>query len=145
MLGSTFRKRLLSMRPALMLMALSLLAILVAGSCVSCGNSSSHSSSTTTKTEKKSNPKVETTTTTATLTREIYDKIEMGMSYQKVRKIIGQDPNTAEEIEDPMRQGVKVLKCTWRGAEGSGEYQNTPELSVTLDGGVVYAKESSNL
>lgn len=98
-----------------------------------------------TKTEKISNPAVTTTTTTATLTQEMYDKIEMGMSYQKVRNIVGQDPNTAEEIDDPLRQGVKVLKCTWRGAEGSGEYQDAPELSVTLDGGVVYAKESSSL
>jgi hypothetical protein len=75
---------------------------------------------------------VTTTTERVDLDQSMYDKIEMGMSYQDVVDIVGQDPNRAEEVPDEVRETGKVLKCTWEGTPGTGEYQGESLLEVSF-------------
>ncbi|MBN1288684.1 MAG: hypothetical protein JXA49_03500 [Actinobacteria bacterium] len=119
-----------------------LLALAVTVTCVSCGGESSDHSD---KSETGSDTEVETTATKADLTREMYDSIELGMTYDQVLDIIGQAPNDAEEVEDEMRPDESVLKCVWNGKEGSSEYPENPRLEVYFSGGEVSEKASTSL
>lgn len=129
---------------------ISLLAFLIITTCVSCGGSSTNEDKTETKTETKtgaktSNPNIKTTKTPAKLTPDMYDKIELGMTYEQVRGIIGQDPNKVEEMDDPSRPGGKGLNCTWTGPAEDSQYPTPPEITITVDGDEVYGKQSSSL
>ena len=88
---------------------------------------------------------VTTTTEQADLTQSMYDQIEIGMSYQDVVNIVGQDPNNAEEVPDELRETGKVLKCTWEGKPGTGKYGGESQLNVSFYEGEVCGREALNL
>ncbi len=88
---------------------------------------------------------VATTTENADLTESMYDQIDMGMSYQDVVNIVGQDPNQAEEVPDEVRESGKVLKCTWEGKPGTGEYEGESRLDVSFYEEEVCEVEATNL
>ena len=88
---------------------------------------------------------VTTTTEHADLTQSRYDQIEMDMSYEDVVNIVGQEPNQAEEVPDEVRETGKVLKCTWEGKPGTGEYQGESRLDVSFYEEKVCELEATNL
>ncbi|MBN2167684.1 MAG: hypothetical protein JW738_00440 [Actinobacteria bacterium] len=135
-------KRFLSMSPLVRLTMVCLLALAVIVTCVSCGGGSSDHPD---KSDTGSNQEVETTTTNVDLTEEMYDSIELGMTYDQVLDIIGEAPNGAEEVQDEMMPDTTVLKCTWNGKEGSSEYAEDPKLEVCFNKGKVSEKMSTSL
>jgi len=88
---------------------------------------------------------VTTTTEHADLTQSMYDQIDTNMSYEDVVSIVGQDPNKAEEVPDEVRETGKVLKCTWEGKPGTGEYEGESRLDVSFYGERVCEVEATNL
>lgn len=51
------------------------------------------------------------------ITREKYDRLEMGMSYEQVREIFGCEPSSASELGEKGTSG-HILMCTWQDAGG---------------------------
>lgn len=147
MLRSTVTKRFPTLRSVITLLMISLMALAVVVTCVSCGKSSSHGDTTDTgtKAETSADMDIETTTATANLTQEMYDSIELGMSYEQVRDIIGQDPNKVEEVPDEVRETGEVTRCSWIGDPESTEYPEPPQIDVSFYEGEACEKMSTSI
>ena len=70
-----------------------------------------------TESEPEDSQPEESTPAAAPITREQYDRLEMGMSYEQVREIFGCEPSSTSELGEKGTSG-HILMCTWQDAGG---------------------------
>lgn len=123
----------MSLRSTCRSVSLALMAIFTLGIClVSCGNGSVV-------------PQAETTTEKSDISESIYERIEIGMGYDEVVKIVGNEPNEALEVPDEFAPGGRALKCTWYGSYQTEGYGETRSLQIVFESGTVSEKYGENL